>query len=114
MVNDWWDVRLWVGIRGGRDNRLCCLWYLIGLGVRGSWVSMFDVFWVLFGVLVLGGGFFFLASGFHCVCVCVCVQVVWRIWCIYRRKKNILTNVKECREGKLIYGMCLCFKVVDD
>jgi len=25
--------------------------------VRGLWVSMFDVFWVLFGVVVLGGGF---------------------------------------------------------
>ena len=32
----------------GRDNRLCCLWYSIGLGVCGLWVSMFDVFWVLF------------------------------------------------------------------
>jgi len=41
------------------------------LGVRGLWVSMFDVFWVLFGVVVYGGGF--LASGFHCVCVCLCV-----------------------------------------
>ena len=67
---------------GGRDNRLCCLWYSIGLGVRGLWVSMFDVFWVLFGGVVLGGGF--LASGFHCVCVCV----AWRIWCIYRREKH--------------------------
>ena len=27
-----------------------------GLGVLGLWVSMFDVFWFLFGVVVLGGG----------------------------------------------------------
>ena len=49
----------------GRDNRLCCLWYSIGLVVRGLWISIFDLFWVLFGVVVLGGGF--LASGFHCL-----------------------------------------------
>ena len=23
------------GLFGGRDSRLCCLWYSIGLGVRG-------------------------------------------------------------------------------
>ena len=60
----------------------------IGLGVRGLWVSMFDVFWILFGV-VLGAGF--LASGFHFVCVCVCVCGVheaWRILCICRRDKT--------------------------
>ena len=28
-----------------------------GLGVRGLWVSMFDVFWFLFGVVFLGGGY---------------------------------------------------------
>jgi len=67
--------RYWGGwFFGGRDNRLCCLWYSVGLGVRGLWVSVFDVLWVLFGVVVLGGGF--LASGIHCVCVCVCV------WCV--------------------------------
>ena len=38
---------------------------------------MFDVFWVLFGVVVLGGSF--LASGFCCVCVCVCVCVCARV-----------------------------------
>jgi len=42
------------GLFGCRDNRLCCLWYSIGLGVRGLWISMFDVFWVPFGVVVLG------------------------------------------------------------
>ena len=46
---------------GGRDIGLCCLRYSIGSGLRGLWVGMFDVFWVLFGD-VLGGGF--LAS-FH-------------------------------------------------
>ena len=33
------------------------------------WVSMFDVFWVLFGVVVLGGGFFGLRFPLR-VCVC--------------------------------------------
>jgi len=28
-----------------------------GCVVCGLWVSIFDVFWFLFGVLVLGGGF---------------------------------------------------------
>ena len=65
------------GVFRGRDNRMCCLWYSIGLGVRGLWVSVFDVFWVLFGVVVLGGGF--LALGFHCVCVCARARVAWRI-----------------------------------
>ena len=37
MVNDWWDVSFmgmyWGGgYFGGRDNRLCCLWYSIGVG----------------------------------------------------------------------------------
>ena len=41
------------------------------LEVRGLWVSMFDVFWVLFGVVVLGGGFWPQVS-IVCVCVCVC------------------------------------------
>jgi len=60
--------RYWGGVVfGGRDNRLCCLWYSIGLGVRGLWVSIFDVFWVLFGVVVLGGGFFGLRFP---LCVC--------------------------------------------
>ena len=55
---------------------------------------MFDVFWVLFGVVVLGGGFF--ALGYPlCVCVCARAHVAWRIWCIYRREKNILTNEKS-------------------
>ena len=57
------------GLFGSRDNRLCCLWCSIGLGVRGLWVSMFDVFWVLFGVVVLGGGSWPQVS---IVCVCVC------------------------------------------
>jgi hypothetical protein len=51
---------LWVGIGGrggggefgGRDNGVGCLWYSIGLGGgAGLWVSVFDVFWVFFGLL---------------------------------------------------------------
>jgi hypothetical protein len=49
---------------------LCCLWYSIGLGVRGLWVGMFDAFWVLLGVVVLRFPL--------CVCVyarvCMCVR----------------------------------------
>jgi len=99
----------WVGIGGvwvvtGRDNRLCCLWFSIGLGVRGLWVSMFDVFWVLFGA-VLGGGFWPQVS---VVCVCVCARVAWRIWYIYGRE-TFFTNVKDV--GKVNhYGVCLCLQ----
>ena len=69
-----------MGEFGGRDNRLCCLWYSIGLGVRGLWVSTFDVFWVLLGVVVLGGVFFGpqVSSARACACACVCVCVAWR------------------------------------
>ena len=35
--------------------------------------------------------------------MCVRARVAWRIWCIYRSEQNILTNVKECKEGKLIW-----------
>ena len=82
------------------------VWYSIGLGVCGLWVSMIDVFWFLFRVVVLSGGF--LASGFHCmfvcVCVCVCVCACMRArglaHLVYlQERKNILINVKECREG---------------
>ena len=37
----------------------------------GLWVSMCDVFWVLFVVVVLSGGFWPQVS---IVCVCVCVR----------------------------------------
>jgi len=65
-----------------------CVVYGIHLGLRvcGLWVSMFDVFWVLFGVVFLGGGFFGLTYPLCvcvcvcvCVCACVCVRVAWRI-----------------------------------
>ena len=77
---------------------------------------MFDVFWVLIGVVVLGGGF--LASVFHrvcvrvCVCVCVCVRARARglAHLVYlQERKNISTNVKECREDKLIWSMSLLY-----
>ena len=69
-----------------------------GLGVRGLWVSMFDVFWVLFGVVVLGGGFWPQVS-----ILCVCVRAWLGAFGISTGEKNILTNVKECREGKPIW-----------
>jgi len=58
------------------------------------WVSMFDVFWVLFGVIVLSGGFFGLRFP---LCVCVCTHGLAHLAYLQERK-NILTNVKECRE----------------
>ena len=39
---------------------------------------MFDVFWVLFGVVVLGGGFFW--PQVSIMCVCVCVRACVRAW----------------------------------
>jgi len=48
----------------------------------------------------------FLASSFHCVCVCVCICVCMAglAHLVYlQERKNILTNVKECREDKLIW-----------
>jgi len=41
-----------------------------------------------------------------CVCVCVCVRSLAPL--VYRQeRKNILTNVEECREGKLIWRVAL-------
>jgi len=68
-----------------------------GLGVRGLWVSMFDVFWFLFGV-VLGGGFWPQVS-----IVCVCVRAWFGAFGISTGEKNILTYAKEWREGKPIW-----------
>ena len=84
----------------GRDNRLCCVWYSVGLGVRGLWVSMFDVFWVPFGVVVLGGGFF--ASGFHCVsvCVCVCVSVYVCVCVCARARARSMAHLVYLQERK--------------
>jgi len=69
---------------GGRDNRLCSLWYSIGLGVHGLWVSMFDVFWVLFGVVFLGGGYF----GLRYPLLCVCVRSLAHLVYLQERKKH--------------------------
>jgi len=68
---------------GGRDNKSCCLWYSIGLGVRGKWVSVFDILWILLGIVfrgVRGGGVWPQVS-----IVGVCgggwggVRVAWRV-----------------------------------
>jgi len=81
---------LWVGIEGlfgGCDNRLCCLWYSVGL-VLGCVVS---------GLVCLtssgfSSGLLFSVGDFcpqvSIVCVCVCARVAWRIWCIYRKEKT--------------------------
>ena len=47
-----------------------------------------------------------------CVCVCVCVRARARprslAHLVYlQERKNILTNVKDCREGQLIWRVAL-------
>jgi len=43
-----------------------------------------------------------------CVCVCVCVCVCGLAHLVYlQERKNILTNEKECGEGKLIWRVSL-------
>ena len=66
--------RYWGGGGNLRAVVISCVVYgfQYGLGVRGLWVSMFDVFWFHFRVVVLGGGFWPQVS-VVCVCVCVCV-----------------------------------------
>ena len=71
------------------------------VGGRCLWVSMFDVFRVLFGDVVLSGGFWPQVS-IACVCVRGLAHLVY-----LQERKNILTNVKECREGKLIWRVSL-------
>ena len=63
-----------------------------GLGVRGLWVSMFDVFWVLFGVVVLGGGFWPQVS---ILCVCVCVHAWLGAFGISTGEKNIFNKCER-------------------
>jgi len=46
------------------------------------WVSMFDVFWVFFGVFVVVDGGFLASSSI----VCVCLRVAWCVWYFYRRR----------------------------
>ena len=92
------------GLFGGRDNRLCFLWYLIGLGCVVSGLVCLTSSGFSSGLLFSVG--VFLASGFHCVCVYVCVCVRARARSLahlvyLQERKNFLTNEKECREGKL-------------
>ena len=66
----------WVDMRGEGSSLgaviIGCVVYgfQYGLGVRGLWVSMFNVFWVLFGSLFSVGVFDLRFP--LCVCVCVC------------------------------------------
>jgi len=74
------------GLFEGRDNRLCCLWCLIGLGrvVRGLVCLTSSGF---SSELLFSVGFFWPQVSIVCVCVCVCVcvraparaRVAWRI-----------------------------------
>ena len=57
-------ISLFIGKSNGQWLIGCNFYGLVlgvaggSLGVRGLWVSMFDGFWVPFGVVVLTGGFF--------------------------------------------------------
>jgi len=65
----------YLGGWGGSLGAVIILCVVYGLGVRGLWVSMFDVFWVLFGVVVVLGGVFGLRFPMRvCLCVCVCAS----------------------------------------
>ena len=73
-----------VGIRGvvygGRDIGVVSMVLTLGWG-GGTWVfgvSLFDVFLLLFGVIVLGGGFCLRFPLYVCVFVFVCICVAWR------------------------------------
>jgi len=66
------------GVFGGRDNRLCCLWYSIGLVCVVIGLVCLTSSGFFSGLLFSVGGFF----GFRyplCVCVCVCVCVCARV-----------------------------------
>jgi len=63
-----------------------------GSALRGLWVSMFEVFWVLFGVVVLGGGFWPQVS-----IVCVCVRAWLGAFGINTEKKHF--NKRERMYG---------------
>jgi len=87
--------RYWEGgLFRGRDNRLCCLWYLTGLGcvVCGLVCSTSSGFssGLLFSVGVS------LTTGFHCARAraraCVRACVAWRIWCSYFLLLNAIIN----------------------
>ena len=68
-----------------------CVVYGIQLGWGAwLWVSVFGVFWVLFWVVVS-------------LCVCGACVRAWLGAFGVSTGENILTNVKECREGKLIW-----------
>ena len=51
----------------------------------GLWVSMFDVFWVLFGVVVLGGGFWPRVS---ILCVCVCARARGLVHLVFLQERE--------------------------
>ena len=67
----------------------------------GVWVCVWCVWCVCVGVCVCG----------VCVCVCVCVCVFLRAqlgaFGLSTGEKIMLTNEKECREGKLIWRVSL-------
>jgi len=66
-------VMYWGGRNLGAVIIGCVVYgFQYGLGVHDLWVSMFDIFWVLFEVVVLGGGFWPQVS---IVCVCVRARV---------------------------------------
>jgi len=57
-------------------------------------------------MLLFSVGVFWPQVSIVCVCVCVCARGLAKLVYLQERK-NILTNVKECREGKLIWRVSL-------
>ena len=83
---------------------MCCVWYSVGLGdvVCGLVCSTSSGFslGMLFSV-----GVFWPQVSIVCVCVCVCAWL--GAFGLSTGEKKNLTNVKECREGKLIWRVSL-------
>jgi len=80
----------------------------MGWGVRALWVSMFGVFWFLFGVVL--DGCFWPQVSVVCVCVCVCVCTWLDAFGISTGEKHF-SKVKECKEAKPIWCVSFVYKV---
>jgi len=72
------------GLFGGRDNRLCCLWYSFGLGcgVIGLECLRCSGFFsgLLFSVVVFWPQISIVCVCCVCVCVCVCTCGFCNLW----------------------------------
>jgi len=95
--------RYW-GVVWGRDNRLCCLWYSVGLGGGGAWLVGWYV-WRLLGSLrgcCSRWGVFCPRVSIVCVCVRARARSLAHLVYLQERKKHfnkweIIWFVKPCK-----------------